>query len=78
MEYNADEIRRQTIAIFKKAIKKYKRYEKMELKTARIEQNAEDAFGVVYRMACNYYHAWNGELDYGNTGKVKEFIELFG
>lgn len=75
MKYNADEVRRQTISIWKDAIRKYKRYEKMELKTARIEQNAENAFEVVYRMAVNYY----GEpLDYGNTGKVKEFIERFG
>lgn len=55
MGKTAEQIRKETEAIFKKAIKKLKRYEKMELKTARIEQNAEDAFCIVYSMAQHYY-----------------------
>lgn len=65
--------------IFKKQIQRVERYNKMELKTARIEQNAEDAFDCLYRMVCDY----NGissmdKIDYSmNAPEVQEFIRKF-
>lgn len=63
---------------FKKAIQKVERYNKMELKTARIEQNAEDAFDWLYRLVCNYEGRIDGSIDYSmNAPEVQAFIAKF-
>lgn len=63
---------------YKKVIQRVLRYDAIPLTTARIEQNAANAFDMLYSTVCNYYGIYNGSIDYGlNDPKIQAFINKF-